>query len=116
MGEVENAIIKKAILKRCKNCFLEVALDLEFDGYPQGFGHGLTLYLSEGARRHEKKSIAGHVIWKILEVGGVEKWSDLEGKIVRVKRENSATVEAVGHAVYDKWIERKDFFCEAEEG
>lgn len=106
--EIQNAIIENARITSDDNGLLSAWLSLDYGGTGQGFG-GYALYLPKGFTHHEIKSVAGHFIWRVMEVAGVTEWSQLRGKTIRV-RGTRAGIEAIGHIVKDDWFEpRKDF-------
>ena len=53
-------------------------------------------------------------IQRTLEVVGVEKWEDLEGKYVRVETEGlGSPVRGIGNILKEEWLYPKDFFKES---
>lgn len=105
--ETKNAIITDATITSDDHGCLSAWLTLDYGGSGQGFG-GYALYLPKSFTHHELKSVAGHFIWRVMEVAGVLKWADLKGKTVRVKAEHSK-VHAIGHIVKEDW------FCPSED-
>lgn len=110
--EVRNAIIDSARLEMDDHNVLTVWLSLDYGGSGQSFG-GYALYLPGDYRHHSIWGLAGHFIYRCLEVAGVEKWSDLKGKTVRVKQDNRK-VYAIGHIVKDDWFCPEEDFKDLE--
>lgn len=84
-------------------------VNIDFDGSGQGFG-GYALDGQAGKKGHSKSI---QCIRKILETVGVEKWEDLEGKYVRIRKEaeyGGHPIKAIGHIVEDKWFDIKEFW------
>ncbi len=102
----ENAIIGSASLTIADHGLLSGWLHLEFDGSGQGFG-GSSLYLPKSFKHHKDQlNYAGMWIFRVLEIAGVEKWEDLKGKTLRVRKKDTfGTIEAIGH------ITKNDWFC-----
>jgi hypothetical protein len=103
---IQNAIIKSARLTTDDHGLLTAWLNLDYGGSGQGFG-GYALYLPKSYSHHAdalKYNFAGHFIWRVMEVAGVENWGDLDGKTVRVRQEHSK-VHAIGHIVKDDWFD-----------
>lgn len=114
MVETRNAIIRSAGITCADHGVLSAWLDLDYGGSGQSFG-GWSLYLPKSFKHHNVAgpNYAGHFIWRVMEVAGVEKWSDVVGKTIRVRCEH-IKVHAIGHIVKDDWFEPSLDFAKAE--
>ncbi len=112
-GEIKNAVIKSAVIDMGDRGLLTAWLHLDYGGSGQGFG-GYALYLPKSFSHHSIDSCAGHFLFRCMEVAGVEKWSDLPGKTVRVRATHTG-VEAIGHIVKDDWFCPADDFANGEQ-
>lgn len=108
-GEIQNAIIEDAILDDAGRGLLTAWIRLKFDGSGQGFG-GYSLYLPKSFKHHEIESVAGHFIWRCMEVAGVTCWDHMKGKTVRADTSHSQ-VFGIGHIVNDDWFYPADDFA-----
>lgn len=100
--EIKNAVIENATLTAEDHGLLSAWLTLDYGGSGQGFG-GYALYLPKGFAKHELKSVAGHFVWRVLEIAGVKEWGQLKNKTIRVKV-NDSGIQAIGHIVNDDWF------------
>ncbi len=100
MSETTNAVIRSTKLTSADYGLLSVWLDLDYGGSGQAFG-GYCLYSPKQA---SPINVAGHFIWRIMEVAGVAEWDDLPGKTIRVRHEHTK-VHAIGHIVKDDWFD-----------
>lgn len=106
--EIKNAIIEAAEVTSDDHGLLSAWLTLDYGGTGQGFG-GYALYLPKSFSHHKLESVAGHFLFRCMEIAGVTKWSQMKGKTIRVCGSMSR-VEAIGHIVKDDWFyPEKDF-------
>lgn len=101
--ETNNAVIEKAVIEINERGFLSAKIVLNYaDGMSQIFG-GYRLYTPKGERHHELKSLAGHFIYRVMQVAGASKWEHLVGNNIRVKSDERR-VHAIGHIVNNDWL------------
>lgn len=100
---IKNAVIASVSLSNDDHNLLSAWLHLDYGGAGQGFG-GYALYLPESYSHHELKSVAGHFIWRCMEIAGVSEWSKLPGKTIRAEIDASGLISGIGHIVKDDWF------------
>ena len=108
---IKNAVIQSAEISIGDRGHLDCWLHLDFGGTGQGFG-GFALYLPKSYTHHSTMSVAGHHIFRILEIADVSYWSDLKGKTIRVEG-NWSSIKRIGHIVKDDWYCPSDDFSAA---
>lgn len=103
-----NAVIESATITKGDRGFLDCWLQLNYGSCgSQGFG-GYVLYLPNDFDKHNILSVAGHHIFRIMEVAGVDSWDCVVGRTIRAKISDGWIV-AIGHIVNDDW------FCPKED-
>lgn len=106
--EIRNAVIDHVSLGIDDHKILTMWLGFDYGGLNQMFG-GYALQLPPDFTHYERKGFAGHFIYRVLQIAGVEKYEDLVGKTVRVKCDHSKVYE-IGHIVKNDWFNpQKDF-------
>lgn len=108
---IKNARIKKvSITMEDHGLMFFITLDgggwgVNVGGYCIGNG-----YL--GADKFSAENGSGLVaMMRIMDVVGVSRWEDLEGKYVRVKDALCGSIiTTIGNIIEDKWFDMKDFF------
>jgi len=108
--EVKNAVIKKAIIDIGDRGFLTASLHLDYGVCMQQFG-GFALYLPKSFDHHRLNSSAGHFIFRVLQIAGVERWDQLQNQCVRVKATHSGVIE-IGHIIIEDWFNPLEDFKE----
>jgi hypothetical protein len=107
--ETRNAVIEGAQITNDAHGVLSAWLFLDYGDCSQGFG-GHALYLPKSFLHHKLNSLAGHFIWRVMEIASVTEWDKLKGKTIRVRvRDDDGSIDAIGHIIKEDW------FCPREE-
>jgi len=106
--EIRNAVIESATITSDDHGCLSAWLHLDYGGSGQGFG-GYALYLPKSFSHHKIKSVAGHFIYRVMEIAGVTHWDDLAGKTIRADA-CWGGVKRIGHIVKDDWFDPSEDF------
>ena len=112
---IENGKIRDTMLGIEDHGIMTCWLSLDFSSAGQGFGG----YAMDSFSREQKGRIGDGksimAIRKILETVGVEKWEDLKGKYVRVKRSTAfGKIDAIGHIVEEKWFSFEEHYKDVQ--
>ena len=109
MQNVKNAVIESAVLDIGDRGFLTALITLDYgDCGHQCFGQ-YALYLPKTFKHHNLNSVAGHFIYRVMMVAGVDKWHELVGRTIRVSASHSG-ISAIGHIVKDDWFTPSEDF------
>jgi hypothetical protein len=82
-------------------------LTLEWD-YVQGFGMQMMDTFDKKEKRRVGHKWGSECLLRIMEVLGVEKWSQVQGKYVRGRQNEEGELVAIGHIVEDRWFNPKE--------
>ena len=106
---ITNAKIANTMLGIEDHGILTFSLSMTWDSCGQGFG-GYALDQGAGKSSSGKCMLS---IRKILETVGVEKWEDLKGQLVRIKKSSEFTgsIDEIGHIIDNKWFNIKEHFA-----
>ena len=110
---IQNAIIESVSIVCGDHAHgaLSSWLMFDFGDFHQGFG-GWSLYLPKDFTHHKLASLAGHWIYRCMEIAGVDDWDKMAGKAIRVSRKDGFNGEiiGIGHITKDDWFyPEKDF-------
>ncbi len=114
--DIWNGEIKSADLTMKDHGCISLSLVIEGNGCGLVYG-GYSLgqgYL--GATKFTSSKDAMVYIMRIMDTIGVERFSDLKGKYVRVASKGwSSTVKIIGNIIKDKWFDEETFFIDVME-
>lgn len=115
MSEIINAKITGTSLGFEDHGIMTCFVFLEWEGGGVGFG---GFGLDEWNDKKKERTGTGtglDFIKAIMEVVGVEKWEDLEGKYVRVDSGGwGCQIKGIGNLLKDDWLYPEEFFKEEE--
>ena len=105
---VTNAKISSTMLGIEDHGIMTFSLMMDMGGTGQGFG-GYALDGKAGQTGHSKSI---QCIRKILETVDVMRWEDLQGKLVRIRKDSewNGPIKAIGHIIEDKWFDIEEFW------
>ena len=115
--KIRNAKITKVDLTMADQGCLFMFIWVEADHFGAGIGgyclgHG---YLGADDESFDGSAKGTESILRIMDVIGVEKFSQIEGKFIRIVDEGlGRPVNIFGNIVDDKWFDEKSFFAEEE--
>lgn len=111
--EIQNAIIESVTINRNDYNCLTIYLNLELEIGVQSFG-GFALYLPKSFKHHKLNGVAGHFMFRVMEIAGVTDWNKLKGKAIRIKG-NYTEIYGIGHIIKDDWFDPEKEFKEFKE-
>lgn len=109
--EIKNAQITGTMLGREDHGIFTFMIFVKFEGCSCGIGgYALDYYDKELCRRvYSAKSL--EAVSKILDIVGVDRWEDLNGKYIRIKDNGwGSTINEIGNLMEDKWFNLREFF------
>lgn len=116
MTVVRNAKISYATLGFEDHEIFTCGVGLDCGAFHIGMGnYALDEWDKKLGKRIAKNGMGIEFIRGIMEAVGVDEWSKVKGKLVRVKLSSEhldGKVLAIGHILEDKWFEPREFFKE----
>ena len=117
--DIVNAKISKVTISMADHGCLTFTVFLEGAGWGCGYGGYCigTGYLGADEDDFTAESGDGLVaMMRIMDVVGVERWEDMQGRYVRCKlgRLSDGVLE-IGHIMHNKWFNLREFFAERVE-
>lgn len=115
-NEICNAKISKVTLTMADHGCLTFYIFIEGKGFGCGIGGYCIGHGYLGSDHFDASSGKGlEVMMKIMDVVGVERWEDLEGKYLRfVDPGLGGTITKIGNLIDDKWINIKEEFSKKD--
>lgn len=106
--EIRNARIASALIGFDEHNELGVTLKLGYCGGGLSFG-GSGLYVHDGHKHHSKWGLAGHFIYRCLEIAGAYDWTEIPGKTIRIKIDGGG-IYSIGHIIDEDWFTPSEDF------
>ena len=103
--ETRNAMIEEVRITSKDIGCLTIQMTLDLGTCNQGI-NGYILYSPNKEDRQESE-VAGRFIWRLMAIAEVSEWSDLKGKMIRI-RGDMYGIEAVGHILREDWCYLKE--------
>lgn len=109
--EVQNAQITSVDLSMAEHGCLTLEMVLEGAGWGVTYGNRVIGKGYLDAKAFKGSAKGTEYLMRIMDVVGVERFKDLEGKYVRVVTKGwGGTVNIIGNIIRNKWFDQKDFF------
>jgi len=111
-----NARINSATIDIERGFIITGWVYLEFGAGAQGFGGYVIGGIGDArAAEHDKQpNLAAIWLAGVMQAAGVEHFSDMKGKIVRIRKvDEFGKIEAIGHAIKDEWFAPEQVFADA---
>lgn len=117
--KLDNALIKNVSLSSGNYCSLTLDITLDGDGWGCVYG-GYCLgkiYPDSYDKESYEGSVAGmEVIMRIMDVVGVSRLEDMNGKYVRVATKKwGDSVKIIGNIIKDRWFDYQSFYADKKE-
>lgn len=116
MGErkISNGKITSADFSIADHGLLDCSLGIKSEGFHQGFGGYKLSGIGDNLIDPDDFNYAAIFIVRILEVVGVDKWSQLVGQPIRIDSDWSK-IYRIGNFLEDKWFDPKEVFDSLKE-
>lgn len=113
--EIKNAKITNADLDMRDHGCMTMRITLDGDGWGVNYGGYCLGHGYLGAKEFDGSAKGMESIMRIMDVVGVECFSDLTGKYVRVATKGwGTTVKIIGNVIKDQWFDIEEFFKDGE--
>lgn len=109
--EIKNARISSADLDMRYHGCMVLWIGLDGDGWGVNYGGYCLGHGYLGAEEFDGSAMSMESIMRIMDVVGVERFSDLKGMYVRVATKGvGSTVKIIGNIIKDKWFDIEEVF------
>ena len=116
---LENALITSVSLSSADYCSLCLNIGLKGDAWGcvyGGYGLGKIYPNSYEKDTYEGSAAGMEAIMLIMDVVGVSRLEDMQGKYIRVASKGlGSTIKIIGNIVSDRWFDYKTFFADKKE-
>ena len=113
---LENALITSVSLSSADYCSLCLNIGLKGDAWGCVYGLGKIYPNSYEKDTYEGSAAGMEAIMRIMDVVGVSRLEDMQGKYIRVASKGLvSTIKIIGNIVSDRWFDYKTFFADKKE-
>lgn len=115
--DINNAEIKDVDLSMADHSVLTLEMTLEGNGWGVVYGGYVLGHGYLGAKEFDGSAKGLESIMRIMDVVGVERFNDIQGKYIRVATKGwGSSVKIIGNLIKDKWFDIDEFFKEDKDG
>lgn len=115
--DISNAEIKDVDLSMADHGVLTLEMTLEGNGWGVVYGGYVLGHGYLGAKEFDGSAKGLESIMRIMDVVGVERFNDMQGKCIRVATKGwGSSVKIIGNLIKDKWFDIDEFFKEGKDG
>ena len=115
--DIRNAEIKDVDLSMADHGVLTLQMTLEGDRWGVVYGGYVLGHGYLGAEEFDGSAKGLESIMRIMDVVGVERFNDMQGKCIRVATKGwGSSVKIIGNLIKDKWFDIDEFFKEGKDG
>lgn len=115
--DINNAEIKDVDLSMADHSVLTLEMTLEGNGWGVVYGGYVLGHGYLGAKEFDGSAKGLESIMRIMDVVGVERFNDMQGKYIRVATKGwGSSVKIIGNLIKDKWFDIDEFFKEDKDG
>lgn len=112
---IENAKITRVSFSMADHCCLTFGIEVKGGAWGCNIGGWTIGHGFRGSDFFDASGAGLVAMMKIMDVVGVDKWEDLQGKYIRVESDGwGSVIHKIGNILKDDWFDIREFFENAK--